>query len=172
MRWLERKHRRTTAHEDRTQPAVVEELEAVSDVVTTVLLIACILFFAWDVAGQTLFAGARRGDAFDHWLSIPGAVLSLMAVGFAYRSARIATRLERSPAPGVSDLEHVRAHEAESAVLMRALEVFGDSQRALQWMRESNPALKNEPPIRAVQTEDGRYEVLNILGRIQHGVIS
>ena len=55
---------------------------------------------------------------------------------------------------------------------MRALEVFGESERALEWMRDRNPALRNEPPIRLIHTEDGRREVLNILGRIQHGVIS
>lgn len=38
-------------------------------------------------------------------------------------------------------------HELESTVLLRALEVFGDSQRALKWMREANPALKNDTPL-------------------------
>lgn len=70
------------------------------------------------------------------------------------------------------DPRWIRAHEEESAVLLRALEVFGDSERALQWMRENNPALKNEPPIHVLHTEEGRREVLNILGRIEHGVIS
>jgi putative toxin-antitoxin system antitoxin component (TIGR02293 family) len=65
-----------------------------------------------------------------------------------------------------------RAHEAESLVLIRALEVFGDGERALQWLREANPALKNETPIRVIQTAEGQREVINILGRIQHGVIS
>ncbi|MEP6540032.1 MAG: MbcA/ParS/Xre antitoxin family protein [Bryobacteraceae bacterium] len=64
------------------------------------------------------------------------------------------------------------AHAAESTVLLRALEVFGDSERALKWMREANPALKNHTPLHAIQTDDGRKEVLNILGRIEYGVIS
>jgi hypothetical protein len=63
-------------------------------------------------------------------------------------------------------------HEIESTVLLRALEVFGDSQRALKWMREVNPALKNDTPLHAIQTDEGRREVLNILGRIEYGVIS
>jgi hypothetical protein len=63
-------------------------------------------------------------------------------------------------------------HEIESTVLLRALEVFGNSQRALKWMREVNPALKNDTPLRAIQTDEGRREVLNILGRIEYGVIS
>lgn len=71
------------------------------------------------------------------------------------------TLVEDEPSPGV-----------ELAVLKRAFAVFGNSERAIQWMQESNPALRNEPPIRVIQTEAGRLEVLNILGRIQHGVIS
>jgi len=63
-------------------------------------------------------------------------------------------------------------HEIESSALLRALEVFGDSQRALKWMREVNPALKNDTPLHAIQTDEGRREVLNILGRIEYGVIS
>src|SRR5450432_3560291 len=31
-------------------------------------------------------------------------------------------------------------------------------------MRESHPARKHEPPIRVIQTEDGRHDVLNIPG--------
>jgi putative toxin-antitoxin system antitoxin component (TIGR02293 family) len=74
--------------------------------------------------------------------------------------------------PETSDSELLRAHETESLIVIRALEVFGDSDRAIQWLGESNPALNNEPPIRVIQTDDGRREVLDILGRIQHGVIS
>ena len=79
-------------------------------------------------------------------------------------------RQQQQPAmPGTED-EGV--HEIESTVLLRALEVFGDSQRALKWMREVNPALKNDTHLHAIQTDEGRREVLNILGRIEYGVIS
>jgi uncharacterized protein (DUF2384 family) len=64
------------------------------------------------------------------------------------------------------------AHEIESTVLLRALEVFGDSERALMWLREANPAVNNDTPLHAIQTDDGRKEVLNILGRIEFGVNS
>jgi uncharacterized protein (DUF2384 family) len=39
-------------------------------------------------------------------------------------------------------------------------------------MRENNPALAGDTPIHAVQTGEGRREVLDILGRIEYGVIS
>ena len=64
------------------------------------------------------------------------------------------------------------AIDAESEILVRALEVFGDSERALGWLRESNPALNGATPLRSIHTRAGREEVRNILGRIEHGVIS
>jgi putative toxin-antitoxin system antitoxin component (TIGR02293 family) len=60
----------------------------------------------------------------------------------------------------------------KAILLIRALEVFGDSDRAMQWMREENPALRNEQPIHVMQTDKGREEVMNILGRIEHGILS
>jgi putative toxin-antitoxin system antitoxin component (TIGR02293 family) len=184
------KHRRKAVNKDRTSPKVavgepwpdvyVEVARSITGLElgsrTVFLTVGGLLVFgAFAAAGflaRAIFVGEHRGDAFSLLLSVPGAVLSIIASLLAYRSARIATRVERSLAPKVLDLERLRAHETESAILMRALEVFGDSERAIQWMRESNPALNNEPPIGVIQTDDGRRQVLNILGRIQHGVIS
>jgi len=64
------------------------------------------------------------------------------------------------------------AQEGQSSILLRVLEVFGESERALAWMRAQNPALNNETPLHAIQTEEGRLCVLHIIGRIEHGVIS
>jgi putative toxin-antitoxin system antitoxin component (TIGR02293 family) len=119
-----------------------------------------------------LFAGVHRAYPIDILSSVGSTILSLVAAVLAYRSARIASRVERSLASAVSEDEGTRADESESIILLRVLEVFGDSERAVQWMRESNPALNDETPIRVIQSEDGRREVLNILGRIQHGIIS
>ncbi len=69
--------------------------------------------------------------------------------------------------PPVRDLQQVQA-----SVFMRAGEVFGDSQRATAWMEEPNPALRDLPPLRALLLSDGQAEVLNILGRIEDGVLS
>jgi hypothetical protein len=135
------------------------------------ILIVGVLFLTWSVAEVWLFVGGDRRDTYL-LSSITGAVLSFAATGLAYRSSRIAARVEGWRAPETSDWARLRAHETESFILIRALEVFGDSDRAIQWLAESNPALQNEPPIRVIQTDDGRREVLNILGRIQHGVIS
>ena len=62
--------------------------------------------------------------------------------------------------------------EAETWVLLRALEVFGDGERAMRWMTERNPALWDRAPLEALGSDEGRRELVNVLGRIQHGVIS
>jgi putative toxin-antitoxin system antitoxin component (TIGR02293 family) len=118
-----------------------------------------------------------------------GAVVALFAAWVAYRSSgtdvehialarqnllrRALEENLRATAAAKLAIERSRgSQEDESSVLLRALEVFGDSQRALKWMRESNPALKDDTPLHAIQTDEGRREVLNILGRIEYGVIS
>jgi len=68
---------------------------------------------------------------------------------------------------------HVESlREVETLVILRAIEVFGDNERAMRWMQEGNPALSNQSPERALQTPEGRAEVLEVLGRIEHGVLS
>lgn len=81
------------------------------------------------------------------------------------------SKLTSKARPNHDDRKELNYQE-ETLVLMRALEVFGDSENAERWMREANPALDNRTPVSALQTPDGRREVTNILGRIEHGVIS
>ncbi len=120
--------------------------------------------------------GEAKGSAFILIPSVVGATFAAFAVLSALRA-------DRSRQAAIEHLIVTRRsmlaartpegeHELESTVLLRALEVFGDSQRALKWMREVNPALKNDTPLHAIQTNEGRREVLNILGRIEYGVIS
>src|SRR5271165_5619806 len=105
-------------------------------------------------------------------VSLASIVLTFVAVAGAYSIVirRALSILTAANAPTAMTL--ASDQENQSSILLRALEVFGDSQRALAWMREENPALNNETPLHALQTEEGRVGVLNILGRIEHGVIS
>jgi putative toxin-antitoxin system antitoxin component (TIGR02293 family) len=125
-----------------------------------VLAITCVLAIVWS---------ATRTSA-DHFAGVPAIVIALTAAFFAFRSERIATRVERSASGSGNRLS--RQSEAEFEIQMPALQVFGDSERAVQWMRESNPALGGQTPILAVGTDSGIKAVRDILGRIEHGVIS
>jgi hypothetical protein len=119
--------------------------------------------------------GTFKEPVFQAIPSILGAALALWAAVRVYRVKRTAAEGEEIFADSKARLAtaiHEAEHEIESAVLLRALEVFGDSERALKWMRENNPALAGDTPIHAIQTDQERREVLDTLGRIEYGVIS
>ena len=54
----------------------------------------------------------------------------------------------------------------------RATEVFEDRDAALGWLRRPNRALAGEAPLRLLDTEIGAESVMDLLGRIEHGVFS
>ena len=53
-----------------------------------------------------------------------------------------------------------------------AEEILGNAVRAARWLRESNAALRNNTPIRWLDTDLGAKEVEELLTRIAHGVHS
>lgn len=57
-------------------------------------------------------------------------------------------------------------------VAVRAIEVFGDIQKASAWLKRENAALSGETPLKMLETEIGTAEVIDILGRIEYGVFS
>ncbi|HXA51396.1 MAG TPA: MbcA/ParS/Xre antitoxin family protein [Candidatus Acidoferrum sp.] len=84
----------------------------------------------------------------------------------------MATKKQHRVARQVVDLGSRLDLKAAPAIVSRALEVFGDGARALEWLLETNSALNGDTPMNVIRTEAGRREVLNILGRIEYGVIS
>jgi putative toxin-antitoxin system antitoxin component (TIGR02293 family) len=56
-------------------------------------------------------------------------------------------------------------------VTAHAGDVFGNPQRALQWLHSPHPALRDKTPLDAAGTAEGFQEVEDILGRIEYGVI-
>ena len=70
-------------------------------------------------------------------------------------------------------LRRVAAGELLATTLRRhAVEVFGDAAKAELWLRSANPALNSQSPLDALASEDGVSRVNDILGRIEHGVLS
>lgn len=57
-------------------------------------------------------------------------------------------------------------------VARRAAEVFENRDAALGWLRRPNRALGGEVPLRLLDTEIGAESVMDLLGRIEHGVFS
>jgi putative toxin-antitoxin system antitoxin component (TIGR02293 family) len=57
-------------------------------------------------------------------------------------------------------------------VMSRANIVFGDQFKSAQWLRTSNPSLNSHTPASYLDTGIGAEIILNLLGRIEHGVFS
>lgn len=54
----------------------------------------------------------------------------------------------------------------------RAVEVFESEDTAHKWLKTSLPVLGNQTPLQAVSNRFGAELVLDLLGRIEHGVYS
>lgn len=59
-----------------------------------------------------------------------------------------------------------------SRLLARAIDVLGDKERALRWLKAPRSYFGGNPPLDYVDTELGCQEVFNLLGRIEYGVFS
>jgi putative toxin-antitoxin system antitoxin component (TIGR02293 family) len=57
-------------------------------------------------------------------------------------------------------------------VSARAEEILGDRDAARSWVREPNRALGGATPFQMLDTDVGLGAVLDVLGRIEHGVYS
>ena len=57
-------------------------------------------------------------------------------------------------------------------VAAEAVSVFGAEDKATTWLQRPNRALNGELPIRLLDTDVGARQVEDILGRIEHGIVS
>ncbi len=57
-------------------------------------------------------------------------------------------------------------------ILQRATEVFGSLEHAQAWLEARLPVLDNRRPVDVLTEPGGPAELLDILGRIEHGVFS
>ena len=83
----------------------------------------------------------------------------------------IATRtLARRRKAGVFTAEESAKLLRLARVAWRATEVFERSEAAIDWLKRPNGALGGERPLDLLDTEIGAENVLDVLGRIEHGV--
>jgi putative toxin-antitoxin system antitoxin component (TIGR02293 family) len=54
----------------------------------------------------------------------------------------------------------------------QAISVFGSEDKAAAWLRRPNRALNGELPVLFLDTDVGAQQVEDILGRIEHGIVS
>lgn len=58
------------------------------------------------------------------------------------------------------------------ALMVHAVETFGDSQKAKAWLATPNRALGQRRPLDLMGDSEGCRQVDEILGRIDHGIFS
>jgi putative toxin-antitoxin system antitoxin component (TIGR02293 family) len=80
----------------------------------------------------------------------------------------IAVVLEVDAAQLETSLDSSAVGSAE--VIARAIEVLGSKEKALAWLRSPVPGLRNQRPLDIMNSAEGRRDVEDILGRIEHGV--
>jgi putative toxin-antitoxin system antitoxin component (TIGR02293 family) len=71
----------------------------------------------------------------------------------------------------------LRAEESDRLVRLarlgaQAAQLFGSEGKAVEWLRRPNRALGRHAPLELLDSDLGARQVEDVLGRIQHGVIS
>ena len=66
--------------------------------------------------------------------------------------------------------ESVTPHSQE--LLARAIQCFGNKDKALDWLQTPHPALNGEAPLERAQDPRGYQAVLDEFGRIEHGIFA
>jgi uncharacterized protein (DUF2384 family) len=81
----------------------------------------------------------------------------------------------RTPAvTGISEQAVQLEHPSSEIIWARALEVFGDEDKARRWMQTALPILSGCSPEQYSLSEDQekQREVLTVLGQIDYGIYS
>lgn len=61
---------------------------------------------------------------------------------------------------------------AEDELILEIIEVLGSNLKAQSWLAKPNQALGGRIPLDIISSPGGRKEIRQILGRIDHGIIS
>ncbi|MBK6973161.1 MAG: DUF2384 domain-containing protein [Sterolibacteriaceae bacterium] len=118
------------------------------------------------------------------WISLIRQGISSVAVDSLAKALRI-TQSELALTLGIPERTLARRkkegtlNSEESAKLVRiarvigrAEEVFEDIDVALDWMKSGNAALSGATPLSMLDTDIGAESVMDMLGRIEHGVFA
>lgn len=57
-------------------------------------------------------------------------------------------------------------------VFSRGIEVFGSEENLKEWMNSANMAMGNKKPLELLKSRYGAQMVLDVIGRIENGIIS
>ena len=87
------------------------------------------------------------------------------AVGIAHQT------LVRRRSQGVLRRDEGDRAAMVAKVFNMALSYFdGNRERALDWLKHPNPALAGETPLERADTATGAEDVIDLIGRLEHGI--
>ena len=133
--------------------------------------------------GGRSMARAKRRSALD-WIDVIRKGIPAGAIGSLAKALRV-SQADLANAVGIPERTLARRkregilNSEESAKLLRlarvverANQVFEDFEAALSWLKSSNAALRSAAPLSLLDTDIGAENVLDTLGRIEHGVFA
>jgi putative toxin-antitoxin system antitoxin component (TIGR02293 family) len=137
-----------------------------------------------DILGGEVILGkpAKKGGALAELVreGLPVKALLLLAEQLDIRQAEISERIgipKRTLSRRLTQHSRLTAAESDRAVRLaqvysNAVETLGDGQKAAQWLKTPNRALRGGRPLDQLDTDPGVREVEDVLGRIAYGVYS
>lgn len=123
--------------------------------------------------GPELILRLRQGlpvsviETIHSWAGFPKAdILRITGINAKTLSRRKASSGVLSPDESEKIARLIRVADAAVALFE------GDREKAVNWMRKPVRGLANETPESLLNTESGAVEVLDLIGRLEHGVFS
>lgn len=88
-----------------------------------------------------------------------------------YRQTHISSRsVARRKRSRLTTAESDRIYRLAKLAALTTMFFCGDRDSAIDWLKSSNRALGDETPLDLSVTEPGYEEVVNLIGRLEHGV--
>jgi putative toxin-antitoxin system antitoxin component (TIGR02293 family) len=111
---------------------------------------------------------------------LPARAVIALSVRLAVGSTVLSGKLgipQRTMTRRLSQRSRLSAAESDRTVRLarvyaQAVEMIGDEQKAVEWLRTPNRALGGERPLDELDTDLGARAVEDVLGRIAYGVYS
>ncbi len=124
------------------------------------------------VPGEGLSQRVKQGVPYRFFEQLRG-VLGLSQVQLARLAAIPVTTLKRRAAEGRFTLHEGDRLLRFAHVFERAAALFeGDREQARRWLTTPARALGGAIPLAQLETEAGAREVLDLIGRLEHGVFA
>jgi putative toxin-antitoxin system antitoxin component (TIGR02293 family) len=131
-----------------------------------------------EVLGRTVTRSSELAELVRE--GIPARALLVVAEHAGLRQADVSSRFgipQRTLTRRIAQHSRLTAAESDRAVRLArvfalAAETLGDRDKAAQWLKTPNRALRGGRPLDQLDTDPGVREVEEVLGRIAYGVYS